>query len=671
MSAGDHLRATRFCTTTGREPPVEPTTPEPAPMPQEGAPIDDRAPTDNARFDRRAIVPALLLVVSAVVAWCFMLLGGVDPFVGQAASTIAVITRGCADVAAVACLGSLVYAVFLCPGECGRLAGRARRARAHAALAASVWSAAGLLRAGASSADQSHPSAATIAWSVTGLLALSIAVGCLFIGTWRWAAWCTALAGLAVLPPLMLGHSAQGAGHDLSTNTIVAHALAAAVWIGVLPQLIAHVRQSPDSSDLVLARYRRLALICWAVLAVSGVVDAVVLIAPLRLLSTGYAAMLAAKVAVLLFLGVLGVLWRRKYSRGDRPAGVVRLLAGELVIMACAPAITASMATTPTPNVITEVSAGEAMIGYELAIPPTPHALLLHWRIDLLFVTLALVAVLSYLLGVRRLRRRGDHWPIGRTSAWLIGWACVVWATSSGVGAYSAGVFSLHMLVHMVLNMLVPVLLVLGGPVTLALRALPPCGRGAPAGPREWLLAALHSPLTRMLAHPGVAAGLFVGSFYALYFTDLFESAMFEYWGHQLMKLHFLLVGYLYYWTVIGIDPTPRTLPHLARLGMILAVMPFHAFFGIITMSMSSVIAENYFEALNLGWATDLAADQYLAGGIAWAAGEAPLIIVLLALLTQWYRHDTRHAARSDRSDDEELAAYNEMLAELARTRRT
>ncbi|WP_245695637.1 cytochrome c oxidase assembly protein [Actinopolyspora saharensis] len=186
---------------------------------------------------------------------------------------------------------------------------------------------------------------------------------------------------------------------------------------------------------------------------------------------------------------------------------------------------------------------------------------------------------------------------------------------------------------------------------------------------REWLLAWLHSPLTGFVAGPGVATVLFVSSFYALYFTDLFELGMFEYWGHQLMKAHFLMVGWLYYWTVIGVDPAPRPLPHVARLGVVLAVMPFHAFFGIITMSLSDPLAADFYRALELPWPRDLLADQFLGGGIAWAMGEVPLVLVLLALLTQWYRYDTRSARRADRDGDEDLAAYNAMLAELARSR--
>ena len=144
---------------------------------------------------------------------------------------------------------------------------------------------------------------------------------------------------------------------------------------------------------------------------------------------------------------------------------------------------------------------------------------------------------------------------------------------------------------------------------------------------------------------------------------------MSEHWAHELMNIHFLLVGYLYYWTVIGVDPAPKPLPHLAKLGMVFAVMPLHAFFGVIVMGMNDVIAENFYRTLDLPWAQDLLADQKLGGGIAWAAGEAPLVVVLIALLTQWYRHDMREARRADRSGDEELAAYNEMLAQLAQRR--
>ena len=121
--------------------------------------------------------------------------------------------------------------------------------------------------------------------------------------------------------------------------------------------------------------------------------------------------------------------------------------------------------------------------------------------------------------------------------------------------------FSVHMVAHMLLSMLVPILLALGAPITMALRALPAAGKGKPPGPREWLLAALHSRVSRVLTHPIVALVLFVAGFYGLYFGGLFEAAVNDHAAHVLMNIHFLLSGYLFYWVVIGIDPTPRPLP--------------------------------------------------------------------------------------------------------------
>ena len=128
--------------------------------------------------------------------------------------------------------------------------------------------------------------------------------------------------------------------------------------------------------------------------------------------------------------------------------------------------------------------------------------MLFDWRFDLIFGTAAIVFAAVYLLGVRRLRRRGDAWPTGRIVAWLCGCAVLLFATSSGVGRYMPAMFSMHMAAHMLLSMLAPVLLVLGAPVTLALRALPAAGRGEPPGPREWLLAALHSRVSQVPHQP-------------------------------------------------------------------------------------------------------------------------------------------------------------------------
>jgi len=228
---------------------------------------------------------------------------------------------------------------------------------------------------------------------------------------------------------------------------------------------------------------------------------------------------------------------------------------------------------------------------------------------------------------------------------------------------------------HMGLSMLVPILLVLGAPVSLALRALPAAGRSSaqqdPPGMREWLLAALHSRLSRLLTNPVVATVLFVAGFYGLYFSSLFDTTVSSHAGHVAMNVHFLLSGYLFYWVVIGVDPMPRPIPPLAKVGVVFASLPLHAFFGVVLMGTRKVLGADYYRSLGLSWHTDLLGDQRLGGGIAWAAGEVPLVIVMIALLVQWARSDERTARRLDRAAerdaDADLNAYNAMLAELAR----
>jgi putative copper resistance protein D len=230
--------------------------------------------------------------------------------------------------------------------------------------------------------------------------------------------------------------------------------------------------------------------------------------------------------------------------------------------------------------------------------------------------------------------------------------------------------FSIHMVEHMTLNMFVPLLLVLGAPVTLALRVLPSAAPGAPPGPREWILRAVHSPLTTFLSNPATAFVLFVGSLYAVYFTPLFDTLVPYHWGHELMSLHFLLTGYLFYWGIIGVDPGPRRLPFIGRLALLFATMPFHAFFGIAMMTKTTAVGDNYYATVALPWVSSRTDDQYLGGAIAWGAGEVPVVVVLIALVTQWARQDRRTSARSDRYEeagsDDDTDAHNNMLRELA-----
>jgi putative copper resistance protein D len=186
---------------------------------------------------------------------------------------------------------------------------------------------------------------------------------------------------------------------------------------------------------------------------------------------------------------------------------------------------------------------------------------------------------------------------------------------------------------------------------------------------REWLLVVLHSRATRLLTHPFVALGLYVVTLYAFYFSSLFATAMSSHAGHLLMQAHFLAVGCLFFWVVLGMDPIPRAISYPARLALLVASMPFHAFFGVVVMDSDTLVAAQWFQRLQIPW-VDLAADQRLGGGIAWSFGEIPVLILVVVMTVRWFLSDSRAARRFDRNElrtgDAELTAYNEYLAGLA-----
>jgi putative copper resistance protein D len=233
--------------------------------------------------------------------------------------------------------------------------------------------------------------------------------------------------------------------------------------------------------------------------------------------------------------------------------------------------------------------------------------------------------------------------------------------------------FSAHMVQHMLLSMVIPIFLVLAAPVTLALRTLP--RNPGQVGPREWLNSFIHSGYVQVISNPIVASLIFVGSFYGLYFSPLFPWLMRSHWGHVFMGVHFLLAGGLFFWSLIGVDPGPKRPPFLARMVIMLVVMPLHSFFSIALMTTSTVLAEEYYGGLLRPYATDLLDDQHLGAAIGWATGEVPMLIVMAAMFIQWMRADERDAKRLDRRQEraaatgqgtDELADYNAYLASLA-----
>ncbi|GAB2812358.1 cytochrome c oxidase assembly protein [Streptomyces daliensis] len=305
--------------------------------------------------------------------------------------------------------------------------------------------------------------------------------------------------------------------------------------------------------------------------------------------------------------------------------------------------------------------------GMTMDLPPFTLGRGLEFTGEPFFLVGCLLALGLYGWAVIRLRRRGDAWPVSRTIAWTVGVLTVALVMCTALNEYGMVLFSVHMVQHMVISMLSPILLLLGAPVTLTLRALPSAGRGR-KGPRELLVALLHSRYVRIISHAAFTIPLFIASLYALYFTPLFDFLMGSKTGHIAMMVHFLAVGLIFFWPIMGIDPGPNRPGYVMRMLELFAGMPFHAFFGIALMMATRPMVSTYADPPASLGVTALS-DQTAAGGIAWAFSEIPSVIVLVALVFQWYVTEQRQARRddrkADRDGDKELAAYNAYLASL------
>jgi putative copper resistance protein D len=582
-----------------------------------------------------------------------------------------------ADFAAVGTVGFLLLAGFLLPSTGSDAEGLAVDAVRIARRAALVWAGATLalfvLVTANSAGVPLHELGSGLLWSMVtdtslGRLIVAQAIAAAVIATaLRWtlsvraiAAWLgAAVASLAFIA--FTGHSAVAGAHDVATMSLFLHLGAITLWVGGLVALGWLATRGSRRFEAARGRYATLASWCFVVVGVSGLANAMIRLSGFDMLfSTDYGRVVLAKVLAYALIG--SIAWAQRRRSGS--FGLLAVV--ELLTMGATFGIAVGLSLTPPASQRGLITPAENLLGGPLPPAPTPWRMLTGTAPAGVGLAVVGLGAALYLAGVLALLRRGDRWPRGRTISWFAGLVVIGWATFGGLGLYSHVMFSAHMVAHMMLSMVAPILLVLGAPMTLALRSLPGPRVPGEVSPRAMLVAILHSRITRFLTFPAVGPAIFVGSLYALYFTPLFEQLMRGEWGHGFMELHFIVAGSLFYYVIVGVDPAPRALPPIARFGVLMITIPFHAFFAIAVMSSKTVFAETYWRIINRPYATDLLHDQYLGGSIAWAMGELPLVVVMGALFVQWIRSDSREARRldraADRDDDAALRAYNDRL---------
>lgn len=482
-----------------------------------------------------------------------------------------------------------------------------------------------------------------------------------------------AVFSLASLIPLAFsGHAAGSASHALAVNALGLHLVGISIWVGGLATLIIAYRKDPRA-DWV-KRYSTLALFSIGLVAVSGLASAQLRIGTIQnWFGTAYGQITLMKTSLLILLAGFGFIYRMRFIKklAERASGFWKLVTVEFLLFGLAMGLGTALSRTANPisdYPSGELTPAEILTGAKLPPEPTSWSWITVWEIDLLWSLICLALAGFYIVGVLRLVRRGDKWPIARTASWLAGVALLFYVTNGYFNVYEQYLFSAHMLSHMLLTMGVPVLLVPGAPVTLIARTAVKRADES-RGLRDWVLWAVNTKYAQVIANPLVAALLFASSLVVFYFTPIFGWATREHLGHQWMIVHFVITGYLFVQALVGVDPGPARLGYPQRLMLLIATLAFHAFFGLAIMNGQTLLLPEWFGAMGRTWGPTPLEDQQIGGAIAWGIGEIPTAILTLYVAISWSRSDQREAKRSDRASDrsgnQDLAEYNEWLERI------
>lgn len=578
--------------------------------------------------------------------------------------------------------GLLVTWTFLAPTSGETISRDGRSAVLHASSIAALWSLSAVIAGLATMANvlgvpfkevfrQGFIATYLMAlppsrsYVITAIIAMAIAIAGVFLISLNSIALMAALAGAGIASPLLNSHAATLGSHSLALTSSVAHGLAMSAWVGCLWSVSSFVK----AKDLkVVARFSALAATSVAVLAVSGIAAAYARLDSVRdLWLSRYGQIVVLK---MIFFAVLMALAVQIRARLTSTGSLKKFLAAEMAIISMAIAVGVALHSTPMSRISLPLnSAGEEILGF--AYPPLPSlsSIIFGWSPEWFMLSLSLVAAGLYTVGLIQIKQNQITWSTLRTISFMIGIGLVIWTTNAGISMYSKVSFEYHMIQHMVLSMIAPIFIVLGTPITLALRALPAQKTSDHRIIREWILALLHSGYSKLITHPLMVLGIFTFGLYGLYFTPLFASLMASHTGHIFMELHFLISGLLFSYVVIGADPSPRTVPYWARLMIVLVGLSLHAFFAIAIMQSGEPIGVDWYIQVQPPWLPNLLADTTAGGSIAWALGEIPTFLLLVIVAVMWSRSDTRLAKQldraADRDGDTDLKAYNAQLGAL------
>ena len=276
-------------------------------------------------------------------------------------------------------------------------------------------------------------------------------------------------------------------------------------------------------------------------------------------------------------------------------------------------------------------------------IEPTPAILLEGWSFMVDVWLPVLLAALIYWAMYAQVNRLHLSNPVPRMRLWfwLGGLGAIILALASPIEFYDTTLFSVHMVQHLLLSFVAAPLLVLAAPITLLLRWVSPQAR------RRWVLPVLESRVVRFVSHPLVAWVLFAGVMWFSHFSPLFDAALDDFTLHRLEHALFLGSALLFWWPVVGADPSPHRMTHPARILYLALGMPLSSLLGLVIFSARQPLYPHYADLVR-DWGPTVMEDQALAGGIMWAGGDAAFVLALVLAVAAWLRHEERANKRED-----------------------
>jgi putative membrane protein len=229
----------------------------------------------------------------------------------------------------------------------------------------------------------------------------------------------------------------------------------------------------------------------------------------------------------------------------------------------------------------------------------------------------SLLIITLYIVSVIVSNKKYKKWPVYRTYSWIAGALCIAGSIIGPLGQKSHSDFTVHMVGHLFLGMLAPLLMVVGSPIKLALRTL----HVKNARRLSFLLKAW--PI-RLVSHPVVATSLNIGGLWILYTTDLYRVMTMSPFLHALLHLHVFLAGYLFTASIIYIDPSPHRYSFTYRLSVLVLALAGHG-----------ILSKYIYGHPPIGVPVDQAES---AGVIMYYGGDAIDIILIFIFFQHWYK---------------------------------